>query len=108
MDDPRLRIRGEALALLCKHHPKTPDLYDKAVKFVDDTEGKPVYGMVRSRVIDHLLNPLDHLKPELRNRAINTLLQKDDYWLAEATLTAIRDKQYSDLEPDVIEFMKRS
>ncbi len=108
MDDPRLRIRGEALALLCEHHPKTPDLYDKAVKFVDDTEGNSAYGMIRARVIDHLLNPLDHLKPELRNHAINNLLQEDDYWLVEAALAAIKDKQYSDLESDVVNLMMRS
>jgi len=108
MDDPRLRVRGEALALLCEHHPKTPGLYGKTIKLVDDIERKPVYGMIRARVIDHLLNPLDHLKPELRNHAIRTLLQKDDYWIAEATLDAIGDKQYSDLEPDVVNLMMKS
>jgi len=26
VDDPRLRIRGEALAILCEHHPKAPEI----------------------------------------------------------------------------------
>lgn len=108
VDDPRLLIRGEALVILCKHHPKTAGLYGKALKFVDETESKPVSGMVRSRVIDHLLNPLDHLKPELRNLAIKTLLLKNNKWLTEVTLTVIKDKQYSDLEPVVVNFMMKT
>jgi len=54
------------------------------------------------------LNPLDHLKPDLRNHAINNLLQKDDYWLVKAALAAIKDKKYSDLEPNVVDLMMRS
>ena len=108
MDDPRLRIRGEALSLLCKHHPNTPSLYGNAIKYLDDTEGIHAYAGVRIRVIEQLLHTLDQLKPELRNQAIRTLLSKDDYWLAEAMLAAIKDKRYSDLEPDVVEFMMRS
>jgi len=80
VDDPRLCIRGEALALLCEYHPKTPDLYDKAMKFVDDTALTPTlaHAILRIRVINQLLNTLDHCKPEVRNEAIKTLWLKNE------------------------------
>ena len=105
MVDSRPDVQGNALALLCEHHPETPGLYEKAIGYVQANQ--PPSTIFRyeycERIINHLYGVIRKKQPKEAEAVLREWLSEGSKPFRRRALSIIQEEKLYDLQPDVIE-----
>lgn len=104
--DPRLRIRGSALAVLCEHSPAAPLLYSKSMKFVKETSEMEELWSWRRRISKCLPGTLG--EKDLTTEKLKEWIESDVRELQEVALGIVMEKRDASLVDEIVGLMVRT
>lgn len=105
-DDPRMRIRGSALAVLCEQNPGAPSLYPKALGFLRETSTVEDLWPWRRRISQSVAATLG--EPGVTADRIREWLESDVRELQEVALRIVSETREASVSGDIVSLLIRT